>query len=165
MMDDTKDPAAPFAELVRLQMDFQARLAEETLRYLRKLQASGLPMTPSTVVRGDQGRPPIHGVLGGTNEFTEEIENRQRVHAIFTAMLTPLVADDGTTWFAREDPTTLIVPPGETMTLSMRFDVPAELPPGTYRGAVVLAGLEGGALPAAVEIAAPPRGRRRRNAS
>ena len=43
-------PAARFGELMRLQTEFQARLAEETLRYLRRLQGAAAPAAPGTVV-------------------------------------------------------------------------------------------------------------------
>lgn len=42
-----------FAELIRLQTEFQARLAEETLRYLRRLQGAVGPSVPGTVVLAD----------------------------------------------------------------------------------------------------------------
>jgi hypothetical protein len=157
---DSTGPEAPFSELVRLQMDFQARLAEETLRYVRRIQASALPITPSTVVRADPDRPALHCVAGDAITVTEPLENRQRVHAIVTAALTPLVSDDGTTWFAQTEPTTAIVPPGEDGRIEFRFNVPSELPRGTYRGALVLAGLEGAALPITIEVARPPARRK-----
>lgn len=154
---DSGGPEAPFSELVRLQMDFQARLAEETLRYVRRIQASALPITPSTVVRADPNRPPLRCTAAESIVVTERLENRQRVHAIVTAALTPLVADDGTTWFAQTEPTTAIVPPGEDGSVEFRFDVPAQLPAGTYRGALVLTGLEGVAVPIAIEVRSPAR--------
>lgn len=161
---DAGEPEAPFSELVRLQMDFQARLAEETLRYLRRLQASGLPTTPSTVVRASGARRPARGRPGEPLALVERVENRQRVHAIVTAMLTPLVAGDGTTWFSQSEPVTVIVPPGERAPVEIHVTVPPELPPGTYRGALLLTGLEDGALPIAVDVAAISRRRARRNA-
>src|SRR5262249_57752815 len=39
------------AELLRLQAEFQAHLAEETLRYLRAVQATLAPRSPGTVVQ------------------------------------------------------------------------------------------------------------------
>ena len=160
---DAGEPEAPFSELVRMQMDFQTRLAEETLRYLRRVQASGFPTTPSTVVRADRERPAVHGNAGSSVTLVERIENRQRVHAIVTAMLTPLVSGSGTTWFPQSDPTTLIVPPGERSTLELSIDIPPELPPGTYRGALSFTGLEHGALPVAVQVGAKSRRRGRRD--
>jgi hypothetical protein len=157
---DSTGPESPFSELVRLQMDFQARLAEETLRYMRRIQASALPATPSTVVRAASDRPASRSTAGGSVTVVERLENRQRVHAIVTAALTPLVAGDGTTWFAQIEPATLIVPPGEHADLELRFQVPAELPAGTYRGALVLAGLEGAAVPVAIEVASKAKARR-----
>lgn len=160
---DAGEQEAPFSELVRLQMDFQTRLAEETLRYLRRVQASALPTTPSTVVRAQTGRPAVPGKAGDSVVIREQLENRQRVHAIVTAMLTPLVSGNGTTWFALSEPVTLIVPPGERSTLELNVTIPPELPPGTYRGVLALTGLEDGALPVAVQVAAKPRPRARRN--
>jgi hypothetical protein len=160
---DAGEPEAPFSELVRMQMDFQTRLAEETLRYLRRIQAAALPPTPSTVVRAQRDRPAVRGTPGDSLVLVEQLENRQRVHAIVTAMLTPLVAGNGTTWFAQSEPVTLIVPPGERAALELNVTVPAELPPGTYRGALALTGLEDGALSVAVHVAAKRRPRARRN--
>jgi hypothetical protein len=159
---DASEPEAPFSELVRLQMDFQTRLAEETLRYLRRIQASALPATPSTVVRADRERPALRARAGESVALVERIENRQRVHAIVTALLTPLVASSGTTWFPQGEPETLIVPPGERSVLTLHVAVPAELPPGTYRGALMLTGLENGTLPVALQVASQPRRRRAR---
>jgi hypothetical protein len=152
---DSTGPEAPFSELVRLQMDFQARLAEEILRYVRRIQASALPITPSTVVRSDPGRAPQLAIAGNTVTIIERLENRQRVHAIITAALTPLVSDDGTTWFAQTEPTTAIVPPGEDGQVEFRFGVPSDMPAGTYRGALVLTGLEGAAVPIAIAVSRP----------
>jgi hypothetical protein len=151
---DSNETEAPFSELVRLQMDFQTRLAEETLRYMRRIQASALPATPSTVVRAASDRQPARCSAGDSITLNERLENRQRVHAIVTAALTPLVSADGTTWFAHSEPVTLIVPPADRLDLELPLKVPAELPPGTYRGALVLAGLEGAAVPIAVEVRA-----------
>ena len=43
-------PSGAFAEMFRLQAEFQSRLAEETLRYLRRLQGAVVPSAPGTVV-------------------------------------------------------------------------------------------------------------------
>lgn len=43
--------ASPFSELLRLQTDFQARLADETFRYLRRLHGTLGPGAPGTVAR------------------------------------------------------------------------------------------------------------------
>ncbi len=150
---DSPIPESPFSELVRLQMDFQTRLAEETLRYMRRIQASALPATPSTVVRADSDRPPRKAKAGEPVAVVERVENRQRVHAIVTAALTPLVSGDGTIWFAQSEPATLIVPPGEHADLELHLNVPRDLPSGTYRGALVLAGFEGVAISVAIAVA------------
>ena len=153
IIGDSPIPESPFSELVRLQMDFQTRLAEETLRYMRRIQASALPATPSTVVRADSDRPPRKAKAGEPVTVVERVENRQRVHAIVTAALTPLVSGDGTIWFAQSEPATLIVPPGEHADLELHLNVPRDLPSGTYRGALVLAGFEGVAVPVAIVVA------------
>jgi hypothetical protein len=162
-MGDSSGPEAPFSELVRLQMDFQARLAEETLRYMRRIQASALPITPSTVVRADPSRPPYKCAAGDAITIAERLENRQRVHAIVTVGLTPLVSDDGTTWFAQTEPTTAIVPPGEVESVEFRFDVPVELPAGIYRGALLLTGLVGSTVPIAILVVRHAARRKNKN--
>ena len=45
-MSDEKSPPNPLSDWLRLQSDFQARLADETLRYLRRLQGAVAPATP-----------------------------------------------------------------------------------------------------------------------
>ena len=47
---DTGEKEQPFAEMFRLQTEFQSRLADETLRYLRRLQGSAAPASPGTIV-------------------------------------------------------------------------------------------------------------------
>jgi len=49
--NDSEGSSGPFSELLRLQSDFQARLTEETLRYLRRLQGTLGPTAPGTVVK------------------------------------------------------------------------------------------------------------------
>jgi hypothetical protein len=152
-----------FGELLRLQTEFQARLAEETIRYLRRLQGTVMPAAPGTVLRPDDnvelrgaGRP------GDVVTLELEVENRQRVHSMVTPRLEPLVEASGVTWFPELEPTpgSELVPPGEVRPLALPVQVPADLPPGTYRGALVLQGFRNGAVPVAVEVKRPAGGRK-----
>jgi hypothetical protein len=144
-----------FGELLRLQTEFQARLAEETIRYLRRLQGTGMPAAPGTVLRPD-GAVELRGAgrPGEIVMLTLEVENRQRVHSMVTPLLEPLVEASGVTWFPELDPGpgSELVPPGEVRPLALPVRVPSELPPGTYRGALVLQGFREGAVPVAVEV-------------
>ncbi len=153
-----------FGELLRLQTEFQARLAEETVKYLRRLQGAGMPAAPGTVLRPGEGVELTgSGSPGGTVSLELEVLNRQRVHCIVTPMLEPLVDASGVTWFPEVDPPpgSTLVPPGETRSLALTLRLPSELPPATYRGALLLQGFRDGAVPVSVEVAAPVARRQR----
>src|SRR2546421_7777319 len=98
--NDSEPSGGAFSDLLRLQAEFQTRLADETLRYLRRLQAVFEPHAPGTVVQ-PQGEVTLVGVVrpGSSAVLSVEVENRQRVYATVAASLTPLVSDTGTTWF------------------------------------------------------------------
>jgi len=166
--DPPDEQPGPFAELLRLQNEFQARLADETLRYLRRLQGAFAPAAPGTVVVPDgDGELRATGRPGDRVALRLETENRQRVHCLVTPMLTPLVERAGTTWFPAADPVpaSTLLPPGEVGSVAVDVVLPAELPPGTYKGALVLQGFREGGVPVTVEVAgAPPAkpARRRR---
>src|SRR6516164_2424790 len=89
----------PFAELVRMQAEFQTRLVEETTRYLRRLQGVFEPRAPGTVLQpGDDALVSGPVTAGETVVLSVEVENRQRVHTMVTPTVTPLVEPDGTTF-------------------------------------------------------------------
>lgn len=147
-----------FADLLRLQTDFQARLADETLRYLRRLQGAAAPAVPGTVLMPD-GEVELRGAgaPGTAVALGVEVENRQRVHCVVTPMLTPLVAASGVTWFpaAAPDPASTLLAPGESRELTIELPLPAELPPSLYRGALILQGFRDGGIPVAIDAEAP----------
>jgi hypothetical protein len=173
--DGDPDPSAgvggAFAELIRIQTEFQTRLADETLRYLRRLQGTVGPSVPGTVVLADKAlRLAGSGSPGGSVELRLEVENRQRVHSVVTPALSPLVDDAGATWFpiAEASPPSALLPPGAAATLVVSVAIPGELPPGIYRGALLLPAFVSGGIPVAIEIATPkpnPATRRRRQRS
>jgi len=149
-------PGGAFAELFRLQSDFQARLAEETLRYLRRLQGAVVPAAPGTVVMpAAGGELKAAGEPGGRVELSVEIENLQRVHCMVTPQLTPLVSTAGVTWFPAAELTTAsrLVAPGGVERIVIPLPIPAELPPGDYRGALLLQGFRQNTLAVAVTVA------------
>lgn len=144
------------ADLLRLQAEFQTRMTDETLRYMRELQARLGPSAPGTVVRADSEiELAASGVAGGDAALEVEIHNRQRAHCFVTPALSPLVSGEGTTWFPNgtPDPPSLILPPDESARLRVALDLPQELPAGTYRGALILQGFRDDAIPVAVEVA------------
>jgi hypothetical protein len=154
-MAATNDPGlagvrGPIDDLLRLQTDFQQRLASETLRYLRRLQGIVGPVVPGTLVLPDPGLE-LRGSAapGGTVTLEVEIENRQRVHCLVSPMLSPLVSDRGVTWFAEAvvEPGSVLLAESESGSVRISVPVPADSPPGTYRGALLLHGFEKGALP------------------
>jgi hypothetical protein len=158
--DEKAEAGSPFAELFQLQSEFQARLAEEALRYLRRLQGTLGPAAPGTIVLP---QPDLEltasAAPGGSVELSLEIENLQRVHCFVTPQLSPLVSADGTTWFPGAEPAAapLLVAPGQVQPVRIVVSAPAALPAGTYRGALLLPGFRAGALPVALRIGAVRR--------
>jgi hypothetical protein len=148
-------PTGAFAEMFRLQADFQSRLAEETLRYLRRLQGAVVPAAPGTVViPGKDAELRAEAAAGTTATLSLEIENLQRVHCMVTPQLTPLVSASGVTWFPLVENATAskLLPPGTVETLPITFEVPAGLPGGEYRGALVLQGFRSNSLGVLVSV-------------
>jgi hypothetical protein len=148
----------PWSELLKLQSEFQSRLADETLRYLRRLQGALGPAVPGTVVVPD-GSAELHaeGHPGGRVELALDIENRQRVHCMTSPMLSPLVGRDGATWFPEVElaPPSLLVAPGEVGALVVAIRLPAELPPDIYHGTLLLHGFKEGGLRVSVSVLEP----------
>lgn len=163
--NDSGTGGGAFSELLRLQTEFQARLAEETLHYLRRLQGAAAPAAPGTVVVPQEGAVlSAAGTAGSGVRLRLEIENRQRVHCVVTPMLGPLVNGEGVTWFPAADPSSAsstLLAPGQARTLDVQVALPAELPVGTYRGVLLLQGFRNEDVPVAIEVttAAPPRTR------
>ena len=140
--NDSSADDSGWGSLLRLQSEYQARLTEETLRYLRGLQAAFSPRTPGTVVQASGLRLSGSGPPGGSVRLDIQVENRQRVHTPVSPSVTPLVGDDGSTWYpiAELEPDAMIIGPGESRDLSIVVQLPAELPAGVFRGSLVLRG-------------------------
>jgi hypothetical protein len=118
-----------------------------------------MPAAPGTVVHPNEaGELHASGRPGQVVTLDLEVENRQRVHSMVTPLIEPLVGASGVTWFPELEPApgSQLVPPGEVRQLVLPVRVPAGLPPGTYRGALVLQGFRDGALPVAVEVKPKP---------
>jgi hypothetical protein len=146
-----------FAELLRLQGEFQARLADETLRYLRRLQATTGPSNPGTVVRAANGAQlEASAQTGERVEFALEVENLQKAYGSVAPALTPLLGEDGTSWFpaAEVRPPSTLLPPDEVVQILVRIDVPEQVPAGRYRGALLLQGFRQDAVPVVIEVQA-----------
>ena len=157
--DPSGDTGGSLGELLRLQTQFQARLAEETIAYLRRLQGAAAPNAPGTVVVPEPGEAlEARGEPGGNAELVLEIENRQRVHCMVTPQLGPLVDAAGVTWSpaVQAQPPSQLVGPGEVARLTLQVTLPAQLPPGTYRGVLILQGFREGGVPVSVEVAGAP---------
>jgi hypothetical protein len=172
--DEGGGGAGAFGELLRLQTEFQTRLAEETLRYLRRLQGTLGPTAPGTIVVAAEGQA-LHGAApaGARATLRLEVENLQRVHCMLTPQLTPLVGRTGTTWFPALEPAapSLLLAPGAVRAIELTVPLPAELPADLYAGALVLQGFRNGALPVVIEVAdggraahGPARGARAKEA-
>jgi hypothetical protein len=146
----------PINDLLRLQSDFQQRLANETLRYLRQLQGLVGPVVPGTLVLPDPGfQLEGSGAQGGLAVMDVMLENRQRVHCLVSPVLTPLVSDRGVTWFveATLEPSSVLLAEGDSATLRVTVAVPRAAPSGVYRGALLMHGFEKGSLPVRVTVA------------
>jgi hypothetical protein len=161
----------PFAEFLRLQTDFQARLAEETLRYLRRLQGAIGPSVPGTfVVPADGLEITASGEPGGSVVLELEIENLQRVHCVVTPQLTAFVASNGTTWFPTiaEGVGSQLVAPEAIERIVITLTVPDALPSATYRAALLLPAFREGAVAVKVIIGGgdkPPAAKRRKRSA
>jgi hypothetical protein len=61
------------------------------------------------------------------------------------------------TWFpaAAPEPASTLLAPGESRALTIELPLPAELPVGLYRGALILQGFRDGGIPVALEAEAP----------
>jgi hypothetical protein len=149
------EAASAFGELLRIQGEFQTRLAEEALKYLHRLQGTAMPAAPGTVmVPGASAGLRAAGRPGESVELRLEVENRQRVHCSLAPTLTPLVSASGTTWFPAAEPSPVItlVAPGEVAPVLIRLPLPSNLPAGTYNGALVLQGFREGAVAVTVVV-------------
>jgi len=158
MTDETEKTPNQLSDWLRLQLEFQGRLADETLRYLRRLQGAAAPVTPGTVLLPETGTE-LRGeaVPGGSFEVTLEVENLQRVHSIAAPVLDPMVASSGTTWYPEADfsPAFSLVAPDSMIKFVIKVSVPPSLPPGTYTGALSLRGLQQMAFRLTVVVSEP----------
>lgn len=162
--DPSEQAAGQFADLVRLQTDFQTRMAEETLRYLRAVQSALAPVAPTTVLTvADEDEVRASGAPGENVELQIEVENAQRTYVTATAALTPLVERGGTTWFpvANPSPPLLLVAPGKTEELRVGVALPDELAPGEYKGALLLHGFRHDGVPVVITVTKKPAAQRK----
>jgi len=142
-----------FAELLRLQTEFQTKLVEDTLTHLRRLQGAAMPVAPTTVLKpGGVSELWASGTSGATVILNLELENRQRVHCVVSPVLSPLVETSGVTWFPAIEPMTLLLAPEEIAPLSISMAVPGEIPVGVYRGALLLQGFRTAAIAVAIDV-------------
>jgi hypothetical protein len=145
----------PISEWIRVQADFQARLTNETFRYLRRLQGAVAPVTPGTVVLPEERFDlNARAVPGGTFEITLEVKNYQRVHAVAAPGIDPLVSSSGTTWYPEVNflPEFSLIGPDQTVEFQVRVSVPPNLPTGNYMGVLSLRGLRQQVFRFSVEV-------------
>jgi len=154
------DGPGQFGDLMRLQAEFQARLAEETFKYLRHLQGILEPQAPGTVVQPDRDGAALRAEArpGDTVALDLEIENRQRAYCLIRPALTPLAGVGAVTWYPDVEmiPPSAVVAPGERCQLAIRVTVPASIPESTYVGSLLLPGFREGALALTLDIGPPP---------
>jgi len=130
-------------------------VANETIRYLRRLQGALAPVTPGTVLLPEEDADlKARAVPGSTFEIALGVTNYQRVHAVAVPALDPLVSSSGTTWYPEADfsPEFSLVAPDESMKFLVRVSVPEALPGGTYVGALSLLGLRQQVFRLSVEV-------------
>jgi hypothetical protein len=150
-----------FGELIRLHTEFHTRLAEETLKYLRRLQGTTMPAVPGTVLKpGGSSELKASGSAGKVVELKLEVENRQKVYCTLTPMLTPLVGASGAMWFpvAESSPPVSLIAPEEVASVVISLPLPSNLPNGAYRGAIMLLGFREAAIAVTVEVKGEVKG-------
>ncbi len=155
MTDKPAGASGPFEELLRLQSNFQQKLAEETLNYLRQLQGMVGPVVPGTlVVPKTEHAVSVSACPGERAVLQFEASNRQRVHCLITPMLSPLVDASGTTWFAEAkiSPSFKLLPADGRCLFTIELVVPKDISTGNYQGACLLYGYKDGAIPVHVAI-------------
>ena len=168
MADDKNNPQGPCADWLRVQMNFQARLMDETLRYLRQLQGAVAPVTPGTVLLPERGTELKATTEPGAEfEVALEVHNQQRVHAVAAPVLDPLVSSSGTTWYpeATFTPGFALLAPEQSLKIVVRVSAPSLLPAGSYVGALSLRGFRHTAFRLTVDVktnASSSAGSRRR---
>ncbi len=156
--------STPFTEWMRLQNEFQIKITEETLRYLRRLQGVAAPAAPGTVMQtGVSGETQARGNPGGSVEVSLEVKNRQQVHCVVAPSISPLVSASGMTWFPEIEPSPAfaLLAPDETLDVIIKLPIPSKTPAGIYRGALILKGIRQGALPVAIQVGGKPLARQR----
>lgn len=153
--NEAVDPDGPFQQLLQAQADFHARLADETLRYLRRLSALSGPWVPGTVVAAqDDHALDVSGSPGSPVRLELEVENRQDVHCLVTPVLTAMIDRAGTTWYPAVDarPPTSLLAPGDCTRWEISVDLPPELPAGDYHGALLLHGFTDGGIATTIQV-------------
>src|SRR6267142_3701914 len=97
--NETEADGGAFAEMVRLQTEFHAKLADETLRYLSRLGGrTGLSSLGTVIPTAEGLAVKASGQPGRTVPVALEVENLQRVYCVVLPQLTPLVSQTGATW-------------------------------------------------------------------
>lgn len=143
------------ADLMQLQSEFQGRILDETVRYLRNLQGALGPVPPGTVLKADEEvELTAEATPGGEATLTARLENRQRVHTAVSPQIKPLVTRDGTTWMPSLGGRSAshLLAPGATESIEITILVPENLPPGRYRGALLLVGFRRNAIPVSITV-------------
>ena len=171
--DPPDEQRGPLSELLRLQSEFQARLADETLRYLRRLQGAFAPAAPGTVVRPDgdgelraAGRPgpardpPARGRESPARPLPGDAHaDAARAHAPGRrGSRRPIRRPPPRCWR-----------PARSARWRSSSSCRRSCPPDVYKGALVLQGFREGGVPVTIDAsdgapapsdARPPRGRR-----
>lgn len=172
-----REESGEFAQLLQIQTEFYTRLADETLKYLRRIQGAAMPASPGTVMMPGGSELRASGLPGTAVELKLEVENRQRVHCVVTPMLSPLFETSGVAWFPAVEPVpaTILLAPEQIAPLLINVALPAEIPAGIYRGMLQLHGFRDGVVAVAIEVmngtqsqgagSKTPRSRNKRGAS
>lgn len=103
------------------------------------------PVAPATRARVPDDGCTAAAAPGGSAELTVRVDNGQRAPTPIRLAVGELVGPGGTTWLpATTGTTSWLLRPGEVRTITLQLDVPADLPPGTYRGGLLLTGVQDG---------------------
>ncbi|MFX0115332.1 MAG: hypothetical protein ACFFB3_12355 [Candidatus Hodarchaeota archaeon] len=156
----TNDPRtvldeSPIAQIFKVQYEYQKRVFEDYMKYLRMLIGNVGAYTPGTIIAPKKALElEAAAAAGSTVEMSAEVENRQLAYCTVSPTITPFTTVSGITWFpmAEFSPGLVLLAPQEVKQISMKIKLPTELSPGLYHGLLLLIGFRHDGIPVKIEV-------------